>query len=147
MKSLTRSILFVAFAASLVLIQGCGGSENGPTVAEVTKMKLSAHTWNLTQALVDGVDKTNSYKGLTLRFSDAGYTAADVTPSWPVNGTWKFGTDEAKTIIRGDGLQIEILEVGDATLKISYTWATATFKPGRTASFAGKHTLTFGANP
>lgn len=141
MKSIAKIVLLFFTVTGLLLTSGCGG--DGPSASEVALKKLMAHPWHLSNALVDGTDKTAVYSGLSITFTKTDFTATDITPSWPTTGTWKFSDKSAKEILRGDDLLIEIIELNDDTLKISYTWSSTTFEPGRTNSVSGNHVLTF----
>ena len=141
MKSITKILLFPIVVVGLLFTNGCGGDE--PSDSEVILKKLMAHPWQLSNALVDGTDKTSLYSGLSLTFTKTNITATDITPSWPTTGTWEFTDAKAKAIIRNDDLEIQLVEVSKDLLKISYTWNSTTFEPGRVKSVSGNHVLTF----
>jgi hypothetical protein len=141
MKSITKILLFTVLISGLLFTSGCGGDE--PSASEVMLKKLMAHPWHLSNALVDGTDKTSVYSGLSLTFTKTNITATDVTPSWPTIGTWEFTDAKAKAIIRNDDLEIQLMEVSKDVLKLSYTWNSTTFEPGRVKSVGGNHVLTF----
>lgn len=141
MKKITAFRILLAIT-SLITLSNCGG-DDGPSVAEVTTKKLMAHPWHTANALVNGVDKTSVYSGLSLTFAKSAFTATNITPSWPISGTWVFVDKEATLLKRDDDLEIEILEITEDRLKISYTWNSTTFKPGRVTSVSGNHILTF----
>lgn len=141
MKSITKIFLFPVFVVGLLFTSGCGGDE--PSASEVMLKKLMANPWHLSNALVDGTDKTSVYSGLSLTFTKTNITATEITPSWPNNITWEFTDGKAKAIIRNDDLEIQLVEVSKDVLKISYTWSSTTFEPGRVKSVNGNHVLTF----
>lgn len=141
MKSITKIVLFPVVVVGLLFTSGCGGDE--PSASEVMLKKLMAHPWHLSNALVDGNDKTSVYSGLSLTFTKTNITATDITPSWPTSITWEFTDGKAKAIIRNDDLEIQLVEVSKDLLKISYTWNSTTFEPGRVKSVGGNHVLTF----
>jgi hypothetical protein len=141
MKSITKILLFPIVVVGLLFTNGCGGDE--PSASEVMLKKLMAHPWQLSSALVDGTDKTSVYSGLSLTFTKTNITATDITPSWPTTGTWEFTDGKAIAIIRNDDLEIQLVEVSKDVLKISYTWSSTTFEPGRVKSVSGNHVLSF----
>lgn len=141
MKSMTKIVIQLFVLVGLVLTSSCGGDD--PSASEVALKKLMAQPWHLSNALVDGTDKTSVYSGLSITFTKTNFTATNVTPSWPATGTWKFSDKSAKEILRGDDLLIDIIEINDGTLKISYRWNSTTFESGRANSVSGNHVLTF----
>jgi hypothetical protein len=141
MKLITKILVPVVIVIGLMFTSGCSGDD--PSASDVMLKKLTAHPWQLSNALVDGTDKTSVYSGLSLTFTKTNITATDITPSWPTTGTWEFTDGKAIAIIRNDDLEIQLVEVSKDVLKISYTWSSTTFEPGRVKSVSGNHVLTF----
>ncbi len=142
MKKIFKYISIVCAIGALITLTNC--SSNDPSASEVMTNKLIAHPWKLSIATVDGVDKTAIYGGLNITFTNTGYTATNGLPVWPATGTWTFKDGNAKSIIRKeDGLEIEIAEASQSTLKLKFTWNKNTFSSGRTESINGLHVFTF----
>jgi hypothetical protein len=141
MKLISRLLLTTLILAGLLFTISCGG-DDGPSASEVMLEKLMAHPWHTNTVLVDGTDKTSVYSGLSLTFTKSGYTATDITPSWPTSGTWEFTDDKAESIVRNDDLVIRIVSVTDNELKLAYTWNTTSIEPGRVRAVGGDHVLT-----
>ncbi len=140
-------ILLFSFVSCICVISGCGGGgDPEPTVTkseEVTKI-LSGGTWKLSTVMVDGVDQTNVYKGLTLNFTSTSITSSNGGLVWPANSTWKFTDDTATAIDRGDGIKVTISEVKSDKLSLVLTWSKTTLGSGRASSVKGQHTFSFG---
>jgi hypothetical protein len=124
-----------------MLLSGCGG--DGSSANEIMTKKLTAHSWELSSATVDGNDETALYDGLTITFTKTGFITTNGGVTWPASGTWEFVDKSGKTIIRNDDLEIEILEASKTTLKLSFFWDNSTFESGRVSSVGGDHVLTF----
>jgi hypothetical protein len=127
---------------STAIWSGCGG-DKGPSVAEVTTKKLTAHAWNMSSVTVDNIDQSALFDDMTITFSATGYTTVNGGPVWPASGSWQFADDDAKVITRSDGLEIGIVEVTDTNLKLTLTWDAGTFGNGRVNSVAGNHEFNF----
>src|SRR3979490_1519167 len=86
--------LFLSLGACLLVVQftGCGGKKNDPTptAQDVVKAKLTAKNWTMQTVTVDGVDKTSVYAGLTIKFTETGYSTSHGGAVWPSSGTWTF---------------------------------------------------------
>ena len=115
------------------------------TPAEITTALLKGSAWTMAAVKVDDV-VLDLYKGLTVSFTEDGkYSSANGGKIWPASGTWKFKNDEAKAMIREDGLEITIDAITDKAMTISFTQAGGTvFEPGRNQAVGGKHVLTMG---
>ena len=141
MQKIFQYVSFAFAIGVLVTFSNCGS--NDPSASEVMTKKLIAHPWKLSIATVDGTDKTATYSGLTITFTNTGYTATNGLPIWPASGTWQFTGDKATSITRNDGLELAITEATDATLKLTFTWNKTTFETGRAGSVSGLHVFTF----
>lgn len=140
---LYKNILFVLILLSGILLS-CGGSD--PELSEVERKTaiMTKSTWKLNDVLVDGVDQTDVYDGLTIKFSGTGFTTTNGGLVWPATGTWNFKDDLGTTITRSDGVEIEVAEISDVKLVLTFTWDKTTIGPGRIGSLSGAHKFTFG---
>jgi len=119
-----------------------------PTAAELTTALLKGPTWVMLAVTVDGV-VLDLYKNLGISFTEDGkYTSVNGGAIWPATGTWKFKDDQAKVMVRDDGLEIGIDALAEKSMTISFTregppvFADPT--GGRTSAVGGKHVLTLG---
>jgi len=126
-------ILFV-----LAFLTGCGSGDS-PSAKEVITNMLTAHSWKLSSVTVDGIDQTSLFNNMTLSFTATSFTTTNGGLVWPASGTWTFKDEEGKIIVRGDGLEVNLIEVKDDSLNMSLTWNKNTFGPGRVGSIAGVH--------
>lgn len=141
MKKIVQQVRMAFAMGMLMALTNCAG--DGPSAGEVMTNKLTAHPWKLSVATVDGTDKTFLYDGLTITFTSSGYTATNGLPIWPASGTWSFKDSNAQTMIRNDGLEIEITEASETELKLTFTWFKTTYVSGRSESITGFHVFTF----
>ncbi len=143
MKSfkIISKLALVAMAFGVIIsVQGCEDE-----VPETDRVKgiLKSSAWKVQSVSVDNTDQTTVYKGLTLSFTDAGYTSTNGGVVWPASGTWVFADGNAKTITRSDNLAVTITEVTDTKLVLTLTWATTTLGGGRVESVKGINVFTF----
>ena len=134
-------LALVAMAFGVIIsVQGCKDE-----VPETDRVKgiLKSSAWKVQSVSVDNTDQTSVYKGLTLSFTDAGYTSTNGGVVWPASGTWVFADGNAKTITRSDNLAVTITEVTDTKLVLTLTWATTTLGGGRVESVKGINVFTF----
>ena len=139
-KAVSKLVLVAMTFAVIISVQGCKDE-----VPETDRVKgiLKASTWTMQTVVVDAVDQSTVYKGLTLNFTDTGYSSTNGGVVWPASGTWVFADASAKTITRNDNLAITITEVTDAKLILSLTWAKTTLAGGRVESVKGLNVFTF----
>jgi hypothetical protein len=127
---------------SLITFSNCGDSKKDPepTEAEKTTKLLTAATWKLQSLTIDGVSDSNFFKGLTISFTETGFSTTNGDPIWPATGTWSYtdGTTTARKIKRNDNVEVAIDEITATGLTLSIQWDKTT-TGGRTNSIAGKH--------
>ena len=141
MTKILKSV--VAMLVMIMIIASCGGSDD-PTQLETDRVRalLASGTWKIQNVKVDNVDKTSSFTGLQLTFTQTAYTSTNGNIVWPATGTWAFTSDEATAFTRGDGVIVNIDQVSGSNLVLSLNW-DGTLGAGRTSSVDGKHTFTF----
>ena len=112
LKHLLAALVFV----SLIVFTNCGGGGGGnnPDPAQeqaekiVASWSLAANGAKLESQTVDG------WTGFTLTYTgdkDGGSfttTNSASTDVWPASGTWTFDGDDIGTIVRNDGVDIDI---------------------------------------
>lgn len=143
MKNFSIAAFSVAIIVMLLLIQSCKEVDPTPKATDQVSELLKANTWKMQSVLVDGVDKTSVYAGLTLSFTATNYTSTKGGAVWPATGTWSFADDTGKLINRNDGVLITVEEINATKLSLKLNWAK-TILGGRTTSVAGNHTFVFG---
>jgi hypothetical protein len=152
MKTTNNHILYslnFLVIVALIGLASCGGGGGDPnppppppSVLDQIKAKMTAATWVIQSVTVDGVDKTDIYKNLTLKFTATTYTTTNGAPVWPASGTWSFTNETGTTVKRDDNTEITV-EATDTSLKLGLTWSQTTVGPGRTESVEGQHVFTF----
>lgn len=132
-----RLIAILVVGACLVLIASCG--EADPDPFEQAIKKITAHTWKSSNVTVDGAIRTDLFAGFTIRFNENGtFTSTNGEPVWPASGTWGFTGSDATTMNSG-GAEIQVQELTDATLVLSFQWSRNTYGGGRLGSVSGRH--------
>lgn len=148
LKHLLAALVFV----SLIVFTSCGGGKGkkdpNPAADQAEKLvatwTLAANGAKLESQTVDG------WTGFTLSFTgdeDGGsYTTTNVATDseavWPSSGTWEFDGDDIGTILRSDGVDINISSVTATTLTLAFNINTA----ARGSSVDGNWTFTFTTN-
>jgi hypothetical protein len=125
--------------------------EPEPTPVEITTALIKGPAWVMSGVTVDGV-VLDLYKNLNISFTadadgkNGKYTSVNGGVLWPASGTWTYKTDEAKAMVRDDGLEITIDALTEKTMTISFTRTGDTVfeDGGRTKAVGGKHVLTLG---
>lgn len=142
-----KANLFILSAlAAITLFSSCDPAPPAPTQEEVVTALLtgdgSAKTWTVQSVKVDGVDKSSLFSGMTIKFTEGTFTVTNGGPLWPGSGSWSFTNDQAVTIERNDGTEIDV-SVTETSLTLTMPWNKTTFGPGRTKSVSGQHVFTF----
>lgn len=133
-----KTLLLSLLATSLLL--ACGGDDPELETDRIKRL-LKDSEWTLQQALVNGVDETDLYGGLSITFTETAYTTTQGGALWPASGTWEFADATGKVIERNDGLLITIDSATPEEVTISFNWTDTTFGEGRLSSIAGEHVL------
>jgi hypothetical protein len=156
-------LLSMILVSGLVFISSCGGGggqdpEPEPTAGDLVLINLVSGTWKVNTVTIDGVDKTSMFTNMTLAFTsnatvngkpvafNGNYSPSNGGVVWPSsNNSWTI-TDQAagKTMMRGDGLEVQLTEVTASSMKMNLAWNKTTFGTGRTGSLKGQHVFTFG---
>lgn len=134
--------LITTAIATLLALAGCGNDDDKQASDSVRKV-LTANEWKIQSVSIDGTDGTSLFTGLTVQFTNTGYTATQGGIVWPASGTWAFADDSGKTIIRDDGTLVTIREIKGGKLVVNLMWLTTTLGPGRVSATSGEHTFTF----
>lgn len=142
MKKIIVLLMANLFVCGLLFVQSCGKKDPSPT--EQASAILNSGLWKMKTVLVDGVDQTNIYKGLTITFTSSAYTTTNGGQVWPASGTWIFSDNTGKAITRSDGLPVTLPSADNNTLVLKLTWSKTTFGPGRASSLKGDNVFTFG---
>jgi hypothetical protein len=144
MKNASNKILRITTFLSMLLLTlaGCGGDDD-PSAREKALSTLKSKTWTIVSVTVDGTDKTQTYNGMTVSFTDNTIVVANGGVVWLSQDTWQFTNEQAKALLRGDGLEIEIVTLTTSSLVVKLSWDSATYGAGRTHSIPGEYIFTF----
>lgn len=129
----------------LMMVQGCSSS-NEPSRQEQVKKLLIADgaSWLTEGVSIDDTDGSDDFAGLSLTFGGSTYSAVNGRLVWPANGTWGFVSEDAKSFVRDDGVEVEIEELTNEVMTIALEWTETTFDTGgKVKSRKGKHRFRF----
>jgi hypothetical protein len=129
-------LLPITLLTILLNFSACSSDKAISKQEEVTAA-LTSGLWKMKNVTVDGVDKTSTYKDLTLTFTSNSFTSTNGGVIWPANGTFTFIDGNATGIKRSDNLEVQIQEATTSSLKLGLSWAKTTFGPGRIESLNG----------
>lgn len=142
MKVMKNYAISLLLLAAILMTSGCKKKPD-PKPRNSPMELLIAHPWDVVSVKVDGVDQTDLFTGLTVKFTAGGFTATNGDPVWPSSGTWLFGDEQATIINRGDGVDMQIGELTETALILKLYWDQATYGPGRVGSVEGEHVFSF----
>jgi hypothetical protein len=140
-KNNIQPIISIVIVFQILFMSACGS--DGPSAQEIAKKAITSSPWKVQSVTVDGTDQTAVYSGLTITFTETGFTATNGGPVWPATGTWNFSDGAGKEIVRGDGLSVTVTEATQTRLVLKLTWSKTTLGPGRESSVSGENTFTF----
>lgn len=143
MKTLFRSSSIIVPLCILITFQNCK-QDAAPSEQEVVLSALTGVTWKVGAVTIDGVDKNAMYPGLTVSFAASTFSSTNGKLVWPATGTWTFGSDNGRILVRDDGISVSITDISDSQLKLALSWTKTTLDAGRPASLRGAHVFTFG---
>jgi hypothetical protein len=159
MKLIFRLLSIMSLIAVMAVFTQCDDDKEKDTTAEEKQLGLLSKTWTITSATKD-TDRTGDFKNpdLALEISgafDSGnpkgpykykITGTMPTPSpWASgSGTWTFGADPSKTIIRGDDVEIHYVLSGN-TLTLTFTCTTCGDDNAKVKSAEGEWVFVFTA--
>ena len=128
----------------LLLLEGCSKTSAAPpTSVEKNTQLLTSSTWKIQTVQTDGVDKTAAFAGMSLKFTNTGFTTVSGNVVWPASGTWSFTDATATSFTRDDGAVIAIKSINATSLQVSLTWSKTTLGGGRISSVSGQYVFTF----
>jgi hypothetical protein len=159
MKSFHRLYTFTLLAASLIL-GACGSDDSGDAGAvEKDKLALLSHTWTV-ESVTQNDNRTAEFQSPDFTLTLGGafradnpkgpYTYAvdgtqpDLKP-WAGSGTWTFGADASKTLVRDDGVNVAYTLDG-STLTLTFTCATCDEDNAKKGSAEGPWIFVLKAN-
>src|SRR5690349_3070728 len=108
------SINKVSVLCLLTLTFAACSKKNSSTAAEQNTNILVSGTWNISSVMVDNIDKSSMYSGMTLNFTSGSYTTTNGKVVWPASGSWLFASSDGKVINRGDGIDITVSQITDS---------------------------------
>jgi hypothetical protein len=146
MKYLKLIILITAIAG-FVVFNGCGGSGgDDPSAREINTGILTSKTWTVNSVTVPAGTATeaSAWNNFTVTFNATNMTTANHPDGaqvvWP-SGSWSFKDDDARIIVRGDGVEMTVNTITESSLVLTFTMPDNTQIAGRTAGLGGQYTF------
>lgn len=160
MKIASRILSLLIIAIMTTVYMGCKKDDDNEQTQEEVQLNKLKGDWTL-EIASDGTPRTEDFEGLVLTLGgnyvqngiyNYSLTGTRPNPSpWPADGTWKFGTDKLRELVRDPTTEHETemtYSVNDTDLIISFNvpdgdpgWAGS-----RVSSVGGDWTFTFSRN-
>ena len=131
------------FLLSLVVLSSC--DKNNPNNAEPTiKELITSGVWLIDHVDIDGVDYTSSFEGMTLKVGEGYYESTNGNYPWLDTDTWDFIDDTYRLVIRGDGIEVQVINISAKNLTLGLIWNDPVYTiGGRESSVLGEHVFLF----
>ncbi|MEQ8925891.1 MAG: hypothetical protein RLO81_08765 [Fulvivirga sp.] len=148
MNRYIKLALTISLVALIGVLSGCDDDDSsGPAATtEVDRVfgLLSSSGWSVSEVLVDDLDFSSTYSGLSINFQEGTYTSVNGGAIFGASGTWNFTSSSAEQILIDGETEIDILEISENSLVVGLTWNQNTLGTGgRTSSVSGNHVFTF----
>ena len=133
---LLKSMLTMLLVVTLGFTSGCDDDDDPGTPVDSTEVTrvfnlLSSSEWQVSEVLVDDLDLSSIYPGLSLTFDES-------------SGTWVFTSTSAEQILLDNEVEMDVLEISESSLVIGLVWTQNTLGlGGRSESVSGNHVFTF----
>lgn len=146
--------LSIRFAPALIVlisifVIGCNKPEVTPEPTPIVLRTdlLTSGAWRIASVKVDGVDRSDFFVGMTIRFlgTSTGIRSTEITngaPIWPANGPWFFKDAEAQ-FIRVADLDLTVLTLTENSFVAQLQWSKNTLGEGKVASISGQYVFSF----
>jgi hypothetical protein len=148
MNRIINSGYFIATLLSLFVLQGC--KDDDPTQAEKNSQIFRAHEWVVKEVLVDNVDKTSIYEGLSIIWKKGStFTSMNGGGIWPASGTWSFKDNSGDILLVSLGVdgdkEVEVMvrSLDQSAMILEFQWDESTLGSGRGSSVTGAHQFKF----
>jgi hypothetical protein len=144
----TALLMLISVVSACAIFSSCSKS-NGPAPlspqAQTTRLLIGGPSlssasvpWKMQSSSVDGIDQTALYNGFTVTFTSSGFTTTNGGVIWPASGTWNFQGTSTATVVRNDGVNVQI-QVSSVSLVMTVVWTKTTLASGRTVSTSGNN--------
>jgi hypothetical protein len=158
MKILIRTLSLVVITSFGFFFIGCGGKNTEPDPVEKVQLAKLSSTWTISSVTLDNNSRISDFTNFKLLLAGAfnasspkgpyQYSVAGSRPSnnpWPPSGgTWSFGADFSKDLVRHDNPDLSIsYTVTDAQLTLTFNYTGNGFIGGRTSQVSGNWVFTF----
>jgi hypothetical protein len=108
-----------------------------------TRKQLTTGVWKINNVMVDNVNQTENFTGMTLEFNETSFNSVNGNVVWPETGIWGFTDDRKQAFVRDDGVVVTILAINSGNLVLALTWDKTTLGGGRIKSIGGDYTFEF----
>lgn len=136
-STLQLSFTLFVLCAMVTGFSSCS-KDDGPSAQTVQLQKLST-TWKVSQVINDSQDVTAQYTDFVLTVTELNYTTQNGGNPWPTSGNYTFKDGDLNTLLREDDTQLNIDELTESTLILSFNFNTVT--GGRLSGVTGDFTF------
>ena len=146
---LLKSMLTMLLVVTLGFTSGCDDDDDPGTPVDSTEVTrvfnlLSSSEWQVSEVLVDDLDLSSIYPGLSLTYDEGTYTSENGGRIIESSGTWVFTSTSAEQILLDNEVEMDVLEISESSLVIGLVWTQNTLGlGGRSESVSGNHVFTF----
>lgn len=156
MRVLLRFASVLSLGLLVFFYAGCKKKDNGPDPEEKMQLEKLAKTWTISNASLDGADRTADFQSPDFTLTISGsfnanqpkgpylYTVSGNRPDpspWPGSGPWTFGDDPNTQLIRNDdaaGVPMTYSIDGSGVLTLSFTCTNCNYSStGRVSEVNG----------
>ena len=126
----------LTFLAALIVLgvvfSSCKKKTEEPKSDEQIQLEKLTGTWAVpagppaNAVTFQSNDLSSDWSSFTITFTDGSFstTGNSYSPEvWPTSGSWSFANGDVNTLMRGDGIDINI-SVSETTLTMSFTYTT-----------------------
>lgn len=133
------------FLISIILVltnQAC--TDSSVHQAYSTRRKLEANLWKIQRVEADGIDQSQFFTGMTLKFDEGIFMVMNGGAIWPDSDTWELVDSNNNAFIRGDDTIVTIQSISSTKLVLVLSWDKTTLGGGRIQSISGEYSFIFG---
>ena len=141
MKRILTLLSLSALCALLVGIQSCKDDDD-PKQTDVERVTalLVGDAWNIQSVMVDAVNYTEDFTGLSISFTESTITSTEGKALFPASASWAFLSDAAEVLVI-DGTEMAISSISSNELVLEFEVSESIF--GRADAVGGTNQLTF----
>lgn len=118
-----KNILFLILILSVSVACKKKANDPEPTLLEQRLVELinGGVSWEVSSVTKDGYNVTGQFTGFVLTIGEFTYSTENaLAKAWPKSGTWSFYNDDPNTVLRDDGVIINV-NINGSSLVLTYS--------------------------